>query len=126
MRANLVVMAIASAASMAASAAGIVPIENHDFEKFGTNGVAVGWTPASCWHVEPGAGVSGSAGYVYESKDGMDRGRPTQRVKLEPGRHYRVTAQVIADGLKVSRTDSRSLGATVLVSWFDKDGKWLG
>ena len=126
MRANLVVMAIASAASMAASAAGIVPIENHDFEKFGTNGVAVGWTPASCWHVEPGAGVSGSAGYVYESKDGMDRDRPTQRVKFRPGCHYRVTAQVMADGLKVNRTDSRSLGATVLVSWFDKNGKWLG
>lgn len=109
-----------------AQASALVPVVNSDFEKFDRNGVADGWSPASCWHVEPGAGVSGSAGYVYESKDGLARDRPTQRIPLKPGCRYRVTAQVIADGLEVNRHDSLSLGVTVLISWCDKNGKWLG
>ena len=45
---------------------------------------------------------------------------------LKPGRKYRITAQVIADGLSVDRPKSSAQGMTVLLSWYAENGRWLG
>lgn len=89
--------------------------------------VVQGWSKAGpAWRAEKGAGVNGSGGFVYEAKVAQHAPRPTQKVVLKPGHKYRITAQVIADGLKVERPDSPAQGMTVILSWHAADGKWLG
>lgn len=104
--------------------AAIVPLVNPGFEN-AVGGVAPGWTKARGWHAERGPGLNGNSAYVYTA-DGSDcNSRPTQDVKLEPGKRYRVSATVLSDDLVTERTVSGH-GMTVLLSWFGKDGKWLG
>ena len=89
--------------------------------------VARGWSKAGpAWRAEKGAGVNGSGGFVYETTSAQHAPRPTQKVVLKPGHKYRISAQVIADGLKVDRPGSPAQGMTVLLSWHAADGKWLG
>ena len=89
--------------------------------------VARGWSKAGpAWRAEKGAGVNGSGGFVYEASAAQHAPRPTQKVVLKPGHKYKISAQVIADGLKVDRPDSPAQGMTVLLSWHAADGKWLG
>ena len=107
-----------------AAAGEFVKIVNAGFGEQ-ADGVAAGWPKTTGWRAEPNAGFNGAGGLVYESEKGL-KSRPTQEISLKPGKKYKVTAKVIADDLKVDRPDSGGQGMCVLVSWFDKDGKWLG
>ena len=103
-----------------------VEMKNPGFDAI-EDGKAVGWSNAApVWRFERGAGLNGSGGCVYESKVGSPTPRPSQKVKLVPGRKYKVSALVKARDLKVDRPGSPGQGVTVLLSWFDKNGKWMG
>ena len=124
MRKLLSAAAIAIAAGVAE--ASYVELVNPGFDAI-EGGFAKGWSKAgAAWRAENGAGVNGSGGLVYEASVAQHSPRPTQKVVLKPGHKYRISAQVIADGLVVERPKSRSRGMTVLLSWFAADGKWLG
>ena len=91
------------------------------------NEVAQGWSKAGpAWRAEKGAGHNGSGGLVYDSAVAQHAPRPYQSVSLKPGRKYKISAKVIADGLKVDRANSSAQGMTVMLSWSDANGKWLG
>ena len=75
------------------------------------------------WRVEPGAGVNGNRGLVWECAHTNIYAFPTQRIELKPGRRYRISAQVKTNIRKIG---SGSYGAGVFLEWFDKDGKGLG
>lgn len=89
--------------------------------------VAKGWSKAGpAWRAESGAGVNGSGGFVYEAAVAQHAPRPGQKVVLKPGHKYKITVQVIADGIKVDRPVSRAQGMTAILSWYTSAGKWLG
>lgn len=103
-----------------------VKMENPGFDAI-ENGVAKGWSKAGpAWRAERGAGLNGSGALVYDSAVAQHAPRPSQAVQLKPGRKYKISARVIADGLKVDRPNSSAQGMTVMLSWFDAKGKWLG
>ena len=103
-----------------------IRIENPGFDAI-EDGVAKGWSKAGpAWRAERGAGLNGSGALVYDSAAAQHAPRPSQRVELKTGRKYKISASVIADGLKVDRPGSPAQGMTVMLSWFDANGKWLG
>lgn len=118
--------AAAFGAVWAATAGTYVEIANPGFDTIEL-GVAAGWTKGgSAWRAEKGAGVNGSGGFVYDTQVAQHGSRPSQAINLKPGRKYRISAKVIADGLTVDRPTSPAQGMTLLLSWFDASGKWLG
>lgn len=103
-----------------------IEIANAGFDAI-EGGVAKGWSKAGpAWRAEKGAGHNGSGALVYDSAVAQHAPRPSQVVTLTPGRKYKISAKVIADGLKVDRSDSPAQGMTVMLSWSDANGKWLG
>jgi hypothetical protein len=95
---------------------------NPDFESFGADGMAVGWSvPGDKWRVMRGEGMNGSSGMVFENLDDSSyREAAQQRISVEPGAVYRFGAWI--------KVDEVSEGGRFLVvlGWWNKDGKWLG
>lgn len=103
-----------------------LPLVNCDFES-GTGSDITGWrlneAGRRIWRVERGAGVNGNGGLVWECATTNIYAYPSQRVTLEPGRRYRIAAQVKT---AVEKIGSGSYGAGVFLEWYDSDGKYLG
>ena len=114
---------VLSGAALPARAGKPVEILNSGFDRI-ENGVAVGWGKYPNWTAERD-GYNGSGCLTYESADGKPHMRPHQDVNVKTGRSYRFSALVRADGLKTERKTT-SQGITVLVSWYDENGKWMG
>lgn len=127
MKAFKVVAAAAVAFALGGGQCGeFVDLRNPGFDVI-ENGKATGWSNAGpIWRFERGAGLNGSGGCVYENAAGKPTVRPSQKVKLVPGKKYKASALVKSRDLKVERPNSSGQGVTVLLTWYDKNGKWLG
>ncbi len=111
---------------LALFAKGVVEMRNASFEQVGTNGYPVGWNASPNWHGER-IGHNGSGGLVYECKNiakAKGREHVRQRVKLQPGKRYRLTASVKAMDI-VPERKSTALGLTAYLSGFDAKGKQI-
>ena len=123
-RVFLFAVLLGAAFPLALFAKGVVEIRNAAFEQVGTNGYPVGWNASPNWHGER-IGHNGSGGLVYECADikkAKGREHVRQRVKLQPGKRYRLTASVKAMDLKPERKTT-ALGLTAYISGFDAKGK---
>ena len=111
---------------LAAFAGGVVELRNSSFEQVGTNGYPVGWSKCPNWHGER-IGHNGSGGMVYECADAAKaKGREhvRQKIKLEPGKRYRLVAYVKTMDI-VTERKSKNLGLTAYISGFDAKGKQI-
>lgn len=104
-------------------------VVNGDFEN-GEGTDLAGWRlkgrgeVESPWRIERGAGVNGNRGLVWESADTNDYVFPLQTIRLDPGRRYRVEADI-----RTSLTGELgrvSHGAGAFMHWKDASGKLLG
>jgi len=64
---------------------------------------------------------SGEASLRYENSDANRYRLAGQKVPLQPGRKYRVSAWVKTDGIA-----GQESGATICLEWQGPDGKWMG
>lgn len=101
-------------------------VVNGDFEN-GAGSDIPGWnlskTAQKMWRIEPGAGLNGNRGLVWENSDPKLYAYPKQEVKLEFGKRYRIQAQITT---KVVKEGAGSHGAGVFLEWYDSEGKCLG
>ena len=101
-------------------------VTNGDFEN-GEGADVPGWpfteNDRKVWRVDPGAGLNGNRGLVWECRDPDLYAFPKQEVKLEHGKRYRIEAQITT---KVVKNGPGSHGAGVCLEWYDKDGRCLG
>ena len=112
--------------SLSVSAGGVVELRNASFEHVGTNGYPVGWSVCPNWHGER-IGHNGSGGMVYECADSakaQGREHVRQKIKLEPGKRYRLVAYVKTMGI-VTERKSKNLGLTAYMCGFDAKGKQI-
>ena len=125
MKNGLTTMILAALAALPAWAGKPVEIQNSAFEQVGKDGVPVGWRAHPNWHAER-AGHNGSGGYVFECTDAKKRrgGRPSQIVKLEPGKRYLFSALVRADGLTTERKTAAQ-GIGLYVEGYNASNKWV-
>ena len=101
-------------------------VVNGDFEN-GAGADMPGWnlgkSSQKVWRIEPGAGLNGNRGLVWENSDPELYVYPKQEVKLEPGKRYRIQAQI---STRIVKNPAGSKGAGVFIEWYDGDGKYLG
>ena len=101
-------------------------VVNGDFES-GQGSDMPGWElhekGRKIWRIEPGAGLNGNRGLVWENSDSKLYAFPKQEVKLEVGKRYRIQAQITT---KVVKHEPGSHGAGVFLEWYDSEGKSLG
>ena len=112
--------------SLVASAGGVVELRNASFEHVGTNGYPVGWSACPNWHGER-IGHNGSGGMVYECADSAKaKGREhvRQKIRLQPGKRYRLVAYVKTMDI-VTERKSKNLGLTAYMCGFDAKGKQI-
>ena len=106
-------------------AAGTVSIRNAAFEQVDANGYPVGWEKKPNWRGERN-GHNGSGGIVYECGDisKASREHVRQKIRLQPGKRYRISALVKTEGIVTERKSS-ALGITVYMSGFNAKGKQI-
>ena len=98
-------------------------VVNGDFEH-GSGSEVDGWsltkTGRQLWRVEPGAGVNGNRGLVWESATTNRYSFPVQEIRFTPGKRYRFEAQIKTElaGLKKE--------AGLFLAWYDASGKFGG
>lgn len=115
----------ASTSTIAAVAGGtrvcaskIAVVSNADFE-----GGAAGWRLKPAYAVQPGAGMNGSAGLVYDNADAnLPYAFPTQAISLEPGETYRFSAWIRTEDI----VPGKGNGAALAIEWADAEGHHLG
>ena len=101
-------------------------VVNGDFEK-GEGSDIFGWNLSKqgekVWRIEPGAGLNGNRGLIWENTDPDLYALLKQEVKLEIGKRYRIQAQI---STKIVKNPPGSHGAGVFIEWYDSDGKYIG
>ena len=102
-----------------------VEIRNAGFEQVGKDGYPVGWTKHRDWHGER-RGHNGSGGMVFErnATTPTDRSRPSQPVKLEPGKRYYISALVKTENIVTDRKSSAK-GMTLHLEGYNASNKWV-
>ena len=119
MRRLLLLLPVALASDVIFAATPLV--SNAAFEEI-ESGSPVGWRlPSTHYSAAKGEGLNGSGGLVWMNDDPDFYQWPSQSVRLEPGKVYRIGAHIKIDELKGDRK-----GVFVLLEWYDKSGKWMG
>lgn len=120
-----ITIGIALAAVFQSMAAGVVDIRNAAFEQTDPDGYPVGWKKLKNWHGER-SGHNGSGGIVYECSDisKASREHVRQKIRLQPGKRYRLSGLVKTENL-VTERKSGALGMTVYISGFNAKGKQI-
>ena len=110
----------AVALALTATADEVNLVANPDFEQTAPDGSCVGWTGLpSCFKVVPKAAENGSTGLVWENADPKVQQYALQKLKLEPGREYRLSMRVRTEGMK-----GGDGGASVRLFWYRADGSF--
>ena len=90
-------------------------VVNGDFEK-GEGSDIFGWNLSKqgekVWRIEPGAGLNGNRGLIWENTDPDLYALLKQEVKLEIGKRYRIQAQI---STKIVKNPPGSHGAGVFI-----------
>ena len=110
---------------IAANAANIpVELQNAGFEQVDKKGYPVGWSRHKDWRGER-CGHNGSGGIVFErNATTPSKGRPSQKIEVQPGKRYYFSALVKAENIVTDRK-SPAKGMTLYLEGFNADKKWL-
>lgn len=110
-----------------AAFAAMVPVEvkNSGFELVDKKGYPTGWRKHRDWHGEK-RGHNGSGGIVFERNAATptDKGRPSQPIKIEPGKRYYISALVKTENI-VTEKKSPSRGITLHLEGYNASNKWI-
>ena len=83
--------------TVGAFGAGTEPIVTNGGYEANADGKVAGWSAQGKYAFRPGEGINGTGAFYYDNDNPKYYGVPGQKIKLEPGRRYKFSAEVHSD-----------------------------